>query len=67
MDSGQDKKPDGPTICRTADGREWHDWSWVEAPDKPAYSKGGAGRKAHVGTPGGFGRINGKMRTFSIN
>lgn len=59
-------KTERPVVLRAADGSEWHDWSWVEKPDKPAYSKGGDGRKAHVGTPGGFGRINGKMRTFSI-
>lgn len=61
-------KTERPVIRRTADGREWHDWSWVEDPDRPAYSKGGAGRKEPAGnTPGGFGRINGKMRTFSID
>ena len=61
-------KTERPVVLRAADGREWHDWSWVEDPDRPAYSKGGAGRKEPAGnTPGGFGRINGKMRTFSID
>lgn len=63
-----DKQAERPVILRTADGREWHDWSWLEMPDRPSYPKGGAGRGAHAGnTPGGFGRINGKMRTFSID